>query len=363
MKRLISVIHNNFGKILLLGVLSGIMTSCNSVLNFDEGDCAYQYKIKFKYDYNMKYADAFHSQVKTVTLYAFDDKGNYVTQQTNAGDQLKADDYAMTLSVDPGAYHLVTWAGLDDQSFAVPLLNTSSKLADLTCKTNRETLGSDYNVNHQLASLWHGEMSEATVLSRSRDTILTVPLIKDTNILRIVIVQAADANEVASTSRAIGKNSFKYTLKDNNGFMNYDNTLLSDNLLTYNPYFLGDSVISTRGTDNTSVALKQIVGRATTQENFNAAIAEISTARLLTTQSPTLNITTQDGTISLLPTNSLIKYLALLKETNYSSMAFQEYLDREDHFNMIFFVDKNLQLLNSVIVINNWIIQLNNFDL
>ena len=44
-------------------------------------------------------------------------------------------------------------------------------------------------------------------------------------------------------------------------------------------------------------------------------------------------------------------------------MPLSEYLDREDSFGMIFFVDGNLRMIKTVIQINDWIVQINNFDL
>jgi hypothetical protein len=373
MKRLHTVIGNKMVGLLVLALLAGFMTSCNSVLDFDKGDCTYQYKIKFKYDYNMKYADAFHSLVSTVTLYAFDENGNYVYQKTDNGDQLKDENYAMSVDLAPGKYHFVTWAGLNNQSFAIPVFTSSSqKLTDCKVKTRRtsttRTMGQegDNIVDQELFSLWHGEIAEADVEAeahtRARDTILTVPLIKNTNTVRIVIVQAASDAEVKASTRAIGTNSFKYTLCDDNGYMNYDNTLLSDSLLTYKPYLLADSTLSTRSGDNTAKALKS-VATGDAQDTYKAVVAEISTARLLTTQNPQLKITNLDGSVSLLPSNSLKQYLLLLKEAKYASMDFQEYLDREDHFDMIFFVDKSLTLMKTLVVINDWIVNLNNIDL
>jgi hypothetical protein len=378
MKRLFKHIQCQFGKLFLLGMTAATMVSCNSVLDFNEGDCTYQYKIKFKYDYNMKYADAFHSLVSTVTLYAFDKDGKFVYQKTDEGDQLKDNNYAMSVALDPGTYHLVTWAGLNNQSFAVPLLTPgSSTIQDLTVKTRRVSTSrgatsygkeGDNIVNKQLFDLWHGELQNTTVLSRAsgRDTIITVPLIKNTNTVRIVIVQTSDkdtpvANNKALT-RAFDTNTFSYTLCDNNGFMNYDNTLLADSLLTYQPYLVADSTITTRSEDNTAKVLKQITGRADDSQSFKAVVAEISTARLLTSQTPQLSIINNNTGEELLPTTSLIKYLNLLKESNYSNMGLQEYLDREDHFDMVLFV-KGQTLINTVVVINNWIVQLNNINL
>jgi hypothetical protein len=376
MRRLIlSIIYNGFDKLLVVCMVIGFMASCDSVLDFKEGDCSYQYKVKFKYDYNMKYADAFHSLVSTVTLYAFGEDGKLVFQNTNSGDMLKDENYAMKLDVDPGKYHLIAWAGLDNKSFAVPLLKEgSSTLQELTVKTRRVKNSSrsvtsygevgDNLVTNELTSLWHGEITSTdVVLSRSRDTILTVPLIKNTNTIRVVIVQAASQESMArTTSRTISKSSFDYKLCDNNGFMNYDNSLLADSMLTYVPYLTADSVIAgaSASSDKVHEALAQITGRS--EKSYKAVVAEISTARLLTSQTPQLSIVNNTTKKEVLPTNNLIKYLNLLKEANYRSMPLQEYLDREDHFDMVLFVDENLTLIQSCIVVNDWIIQLNNFD-
>lgn len=43
-------------------------------------------------------------------------------------------------------------------------------------------------------------------------------------------------------------------------------------------------------------------------------------------------------------------------------MPLQEYLDREDSYGMIFFVDENLTFLKTVIQINDWVVNLNEFE-
>ena len=59
----------------------------------------------------------------------------------------------------------------------------------------------------------------------------------------------------------------------------------------------------------------------------------------------------------------MIKYLNMLKQEHYKDMELQEYLDREDRYSMIFFVDENMALIKSVIQINGWVIQINDFEL
>jgi hypothetical protein len=48
------------------------LVSCdNQIFDYEE-DCSVTYQVKFKYDMNMKYADAFAHEVTSVNLYAFD---------------------------------------------------------------------------------------------------------------------------------------------------------------------------------------------------------------------------------------------------------------------------------------------------
>ena len=133
MKQIFTSIQKEANKILLITILAGTMAACDSVLNYDDGDCSIEYCVKFTYDYNMDGKDYFARDVKTVTLYAFDDNGNLAYQKVEEGEILADGSYAMKLDIDDQQYHLIAWAGLDDQSFAYPLLTPGvSKLSDLT---------------------------------------------------------------------------------------------------------------------------------------------------------------------------------------------------------------------------------------
>lgn len=47
----------------------GTTVSCDGLIYDGEGDCAVTYRVKFRYDMNMKFADAFSHEVSRVTLY------------------------------------------------------------------------------------------------------------------------------------------------------------------------------------------------------------------------------------------------------------------------------------------------------
>lgn len=360
MKRLFTNIQKEANKILLFTVLAGAMASCDSILDFEEGDCSIEYRVKFKYDYNIDRVDAFAQEVERVALYAFDDEGNFVYQKSEQGERLADGSYSMQVDIEPGDYHLVAWAGLDNQSFAIPVLTAGSKIEDLTVLTHRETNTAEtradgeegkYIVKEKLSDLWHGEVTKQS-FTRARQNIITVPLVKNTNTIRVVIAQV-NTNPDKPVARAISKDRFTYTLYDDNGWMNYDNTLLKDNLLTYLPYVTKNSTITTRA----------LSADQETEVEYQAAVAEISVARLLETQKPLLKIVDKDKGKDLLGNGSLISYLKLLRPDQLGNMDLQEYLDREDNYGMIFFVDENLTLMKSVIQINDWVIQINDFEL
>ena len=128
----------SFG-LMMAVTLGSAVVSCDSILDEDDVDCSVEYRVKFKYDYNMKYADAFSREVSSVALYAFDDNGKLVYQKTEAGDVLAVDGYSMAVDMEPGDYHLITWAGLSDEaSFSVPLITQGvSSLEELQCKMDR----------------------------------------------------------------------------------------------------------------------------------------------------------------------------------------------------------------------------------
>ena len=55
MKRILTTIQKRANKILSIAILAGAITSCDSILNYNE-DCDIEYCVKFKYDYNILFA-------------------------------------------------------------------------------------------------------------------------------------------------------------------------------------------------------------------------------------------------------------------------------------------------------------------
>lgn len=359
MKRILTTIQKEASKILLLTVLAGAMASCDSVLDYDDGDCSIKYSVKFKYDYNILNVDAFSQQVRTVTLYAFDDNGKLVTQQTAEGEELGEETFAMNVDFEPDKYHLIAWAGRNDESFAVPLLEQNqSKLEELTVKMLRTSVDNTRAsseegkniVDKSLHPLWHGEVTKGPVTRNGREKSVTVSLTKNTNTIRIVVAQVVKEDE--PVTRAIKKDIIKCSIYDDNGYMNYDNSLLEDDLLTYIPYHTSDETVKTRAFSTGEQE----------EEEYKAVAAEISVGRLMADKNPKLTITDDEANITLFSTSTLTKYLEMLRTSQYPQYGSQEYLDREDQYEMIFFVDTNLTLMKSFILINGWKVKINEID-
>lgn len=348
MKQLMNTLQQKTSKLLLLSALVCTMASCDSILNYDEGDCSVEYRVRFKYDYNMKYANAFANEVKRVTLYAFDETGTFVYQRTEEGEILKADDYSMKVDIEPGNYHLIAWAGLTDESYAIPLLTPGkSDLDELTVKTKRilQTRAADGEpinlIKEKLALLWHGESLQAFTRA-GKQNMITIPLVKNTNTFRIILQQME--------GKALNVDDFEFSIYDDNGWLNYDNSLLKDNLLTYQPYHTASGGIN-RSETRADEEITQI----------STAIAEITVNRLMADKNPTLRITDKNNG-SVVLNIPLVDFLVLTKPSSHS-MSSQEYMDRQDEYTMTFFLDKYRQWLQTEIIINGWHIRLDDVDL
>lgn len=320
------------------------LCACDGVIYDDEGDCSVTYLVKFKYDYNMKYADAFANEVESVTLYLLDSDGNIVWQKTESGDALAADDYAMTVDVDPGEYDLMAWCGTKDNgSFTIA---SASVGTGLTCTLNRshDTEGNAY-VDGELDRLFYGSLTGQTFPKTYGTYTYTVPLIKDTNHITVVLQNLS--------GEPVDADDYTFYITDNNGSMDWDNSLLSDETVTYYAWYTatGEAEIDVSTMQDGSVI-----------SMFNAAIAEFTVPRLVDGQNMRLTIAKSD-TGDIVLSIPFIEYALLVKGYYNREMDDQEYLDRQDEYDMIFFIDEGNRWLDQYIYINSWKVVLQNTDI
>ena len=338
----------------LLLLLAGSLGSCD-VLEEEDEDCALY--VRFKYDMNMLNADAFSTNVKTVTVFVFKD-GKFVFLKTEEGSLLEREGYRMRIDEIPykqkHEYDYIVWAGLKgNPNFSVPILQPGDTKDKLTCLLGRkhEARASEPAwIQANLQAIYHGMVNGADAsraASFVADDEILVSLTKNTNTIRVILQHYS--------AEPLDKEQFKFTITDKNGLMNYDNSLLEDEQITYYAW-------------DTRQGSFDMNGNVTESTNLNMVVADLSVARLMADEEPELVVTNKKtGDITL--RFPLIDMAKLLKG-NYVdypqfgyAMSDQEYLDREDTYTMVFVLDHGLRWTNSVLYINSWRVVLQNSDL
>lgn len=105
-------IISQFAGMVLSAVLATVaLSSCERIFE-DLDPCPHGVSLRFVYDYNMEFSNAFPRQVDCLMLYIYDDKDNYVDTRIVTGTELQDEDYRMTLDLEKGNYHFVAYGGL-----------------------------------------------------------------------------------------------------------------------------------------------------------------------------------------------------------------------------------------------------------
>ena len=321
------------------------MASCESGLIFEgEGDCGVDYRIRFKYDYNIKFADAFAHEVNSVVLYVFDENDTLVQEiATTDKAALASGNFEIPLELLPGRYTLLAWGGLmEEESF--DLLPTTvvglTTLQEMQVKMHRQyDAEGNATVSEDLLPLFHGTMP-LEVSDAPGTYTETMSLIKNTNVIRILLHEMSGHD--------VDADKFIFEINDSNGLYDWDNTLLSDEMITYSAWH-----------QSTGSADMEDYTRAVT--SVNVALAELTIGRMRAGQSPVLHIKSRatGEDVFRIP---LADYALLVKGNYRKEMGDQEYLDRQDEYTMTFFLDEG-EWVSSVIYINSWRVVLNDTGL
>lgn len=313
----------------LLILILATLSACS--IYDDTSECYSGFRVRYMYDYNMKFADAFTNEVNQITLFVFDDKGNFITSKTESGTELKKKNYFMELDIPPATYHLITWAGLTGQSFRLtePARDKPS-LAQFKVTLNDKSKTSDSS----LQPLWHGEIEKVVVGTKYEE--VTIPLVKDTKRIRVVLQQI--------NGLPVTDSDFRFEITDDNSLMNYDNSIIPNGNITYAPYATGHSTVGD-------------IQPAT------AVFAELHTGRLMTDSKARLKIFRNSDNSEIIDI-PLIDYLLLTEmEGHKRILTEQEYLDRQDEYSLVFFLDDNLAWMKVQIIVNGWTVRFNNGSL
>lgn len=353
------------GRMLLAAAMVGCaLPSCDGVIYDYEGDCSATYRVKFRYDRNMKWADAFANEVKSVHLYAFDVDGVLVWQGAEKGDALAADGYAMTLDLPAGDYRLLAWCGLENdggrkESFSVPDARAGeTRIEELQCRLRRKHDTAEAYSDEKLYPLFHGmiDVSLPDMTYEGGEYTCTMPLTKNTNHVRIIL-QHLSGEEV-------NPEDFTFRIEEENGLMGCDNGLLPDEMISYRAH---DTKSGTAGLGiddypeiGSSKAVRQKPSQTVT--SVSVAIADLTIARLVEGRKTWLTIERPGAEEWPCVRIPLTEYALLVKDGYDREMTDQEYLDRQDEYSLTFFLDEDHYWVSSSIIINSWKVVLDNVD-
>lgn len=323
----------------------GMAVSCDGLIYDGEGDCSVAYKVRFRYDMNMKYADAFSHEVKRVTLYVLKEDGSIACSKTESGDALAAEDYSMVVDVPAGRYDLLAWCDAGDNgSFSVA---ESASKTGLKCSlnTNRAEDGSAY-VDSNLDRLYHGYLSGVDFTADEGTVVATVNLVKNTNHFNIVLQHIS--------GDPIDKSKFSFAITADNSLMDWDNSLIGNDPVSYRAWSVesGSADVEKSGAPVTKADASSV----------NLLTAELTTGRLVKGRQPRLNVTNRESGETVLSV-PLIDFALLVKGKYNEAMDDQEYLDRQDDYNMIFFLDDQDRWIKTFIYINSWKVVLQDTEL
>lgn len=307
-------------------------TACDNPVFEDEGVCVVTYNLRFVYDMNLKWADAFPSEVHSVHLYAFDSNGLFVKDFTANGKPVDIEGYTMQLNLDPGRYTLVAWCGMENEgetvkSFTVPVpVAGQTRIEELTCALNtQQTNRAGSYSKERLRFLYHGMLDVNLPKVNNGNFDYTMYLTKDTNHIRIILQQLSGED--------LNPEEIDFTIEDTNTLMGYDNSMLSREVVTYRPWatLSGEAGMEPEDSESGDLIYAKSV------------IADFSTSRLMAGHKDDMKLTITGAEGNQIARVPLLQY-ALMSREYYEEayghrMDDQEFLDREDEYVFTFFLD------------------------
>lgn len=337
----------------LICAMAAVFASCHNPVFDYEGDCEVTYGLRFVYNMNLEWADAFSTLVNRVELYAFDNNGVLVNKYSLTEAETMVPGYTMMLDLEPGEYTLVAWGALEtginlENAFSIPELTPGvSTIDDLSCslKTkNIDTIG-PYS-DSRLPFLYHGDLN------------INLPDPQDGSYHEYTIYLTKDTNHVRAMVQKVGNDlttdDVEIWMTAADGEMAWNNSLIGNQTVTYFPWDIQQDVVITdtkaEDDDNT----------------FHGLVADLTACRFTTTMQEgvilTLYNTEEEDTIFSVP---VIQYALTAKnyyEQNYGKqMTDQEFLDRQSEYFMTFFIDENMNLLYTIVEILEWRVVIRNY--
>lgn len=294
--------------------------------------------VKLVYERNLPGGDAFAKAVHCATLHLFNEQGRYIGSFPSEGNMV-------SLDLPAGRYHAIAYGGMScsDASY-----NFASVPSEVSHYNEVQTILNGTRATSVWADKLHPHFhasADITVADTEGHSQVVMGLTKNTNNLRVVL-QHNDGS-------AVDPDDFEFSITADNSTMSHDNSVVSTgNDVTYRKWTSG------------TIPMGFIVGE--TQDETKPvmdAYAEIHFGRMDTTKdSPVLHVVRKDGNKEIIKI-PLTTYFRMIKSEELKEVSFQDYLDMQDQWSIVFNLDSKTELwVGFTIKINDWIVNINDFE-
>ena len=372
-------INKNWFKLVCFSAIA--LTTMSSCIKEDMDDCPpaiSKVALQFDYTYNVKQADAFAAEVKNINVYAFDENGKFFDSYIESREKFETGHTMEITGLKDGKYTFVCLArdrqvmsrAEDDEmefSFAslTPGVSTIDDLTERMGKDNGEEIKNDKEFAALYTAKTQGDFqrlnqngNEGTVVTS------TLSLMKCTKTYRIVLLPYE--NDQADFK----PENFDVRIEGSAAWLDHNGEKVKNEGITYLPYNMERRA-------NYDGAHTEVNEEPVDQ----ALIYDLSSSRMFERQSDRRSV--RDGDKSKyddkriiitdlrdkdhpieLFNHSLPWFLALCGEKVNQNWGDQEYLDREDHYVLMFYVsDKRDYNMITKVNVNGWNVNIKDTEL
>lgn len=372
-------INNNWFKLVCFSAIA--LTTMSSCIKEDMDDCPpaiSKVALQFDYTYNVKQADAFATEVKNINVYAFDENGKFFDSYIESREKFETGHTMEITGLKDGKYTFVCLArdrqvmsrAEDDEmefSFAslTPGVSTIDDLTERMGKDNGEEIKND----KEFAALYTAKTqvdfqrlnqngNEGTVVTS------TLSLMKCTKTYRIVLLPYE--NDQADFK----PENFDVRIEGSAAWLDHKGEKVKNEGITYLPYNMErranyDGAHTEVNEEPVDQALIYDLSssRMFERQNDRRAVRDgdknnYDDKRIIIT-----DLRDKDNPIELF-NHSLPWFLALCGEKVNQNWDDQEYLDREDHYVLMFYVsDKRDYNMITKVNVNGWNVNIKDTEL
>ena len=372
-------INNNWFKLVCFSAIA--LTTMSSCIKEDMDDCPpaiSKVALQFDYTYNVKQADAFAAEVKNINVYAFDENGKFFDSYIESREKFETGHTMEITGLKDGKYtfvclardrQLMSRAEDDEMEFSFASLTPGvSTIDDLTERMGKDN-GEEIKNDKEFAALYTAKTqvdfqrlnqngNEGTVVTS------TLSLMKCTKTYRIVLLPYE--NDQADFK----PENFDVRIEGSAAWLDHKGEKVKNEGITYLPYNMErranyDGAHTEVNEEPVDQALIYDLSssRMFERQNDRRAVRDgdknnYDDKRIIIT-----DLRDKDNPIELF-NHSLPWFLALCGEKVNPNWDDQEYLDREDHYVLMFYVsDKRDYNMITKVNVNGWNVNIKDTEL